>query len=115
MSSNTDILESSEVAERVIEQRRGAPHTRNRGKEVWRVHNRRREARRKNRKRKIGGEGYTNGNVISNVCTTFILVREGVNVLIRSERRDAVMETVSVGGESVIRCRVKTAAGGEGS
>jgi hypothetical protein len=53
--------------------------------------------------------------VISNVCTTFILVREGVDVLIRSERRDAVMETVSVGGESVIRRRVKTAAGGEGS
>jgi hypothetical protein len=95
--------------------RRGVPQASNRGKVIWRVHNRRGEARRKSWKRKIGGESDTNGDVVGNVSTTIILVREGVNVLVWSERRNTVVETVSVGGESVLRSRVKTAAGGEGS
>ena len=46
----------------------------------------------------IRGEGYTHWNVIRDVGTPFVLVREGVDVLIGSKRGDLVMVPVFVGG-----------------
>ncbi len=64
---------------------------------------------------KIRGEGYAHWNVIRDVGTSFVLVGEGVDVLIGGKRRYRVMVSVSVGGESVDRCGVKSAVGSEGS
>ena len=63
----------------------------------------------------IRGEGYTHWDVIRNVGTSFVLVREGVDVLIGSKRGDRVMVPVSVGRKGVARCGVKPAVGSEGS
>jgi hypothetical protein len=46
----------------------------------------------------IRGKGYTHWDVIRNVGTSFVLVREGVDVLIGSKRGDRVMVPVFVGG-----------------
>ena len=54
----------------------------------------------------IRGKGYTHWDVIRNVGTSFVLVREGVDVLIGSKRGDRVMVPVSIGGKGVDRCGV---------
>ena len=63
----------------------------------------------------IRGEGDTHWDVIRDVGATFVLVREGVNVLVGSKRRDRVVVTVSVGREGVVRGGIQSAARSEGS
>jgi hypothetical protein len=45
----------------------------------------------------IRGKGYTHWDVIRDVGTSFVLVRECVDVLIGGERGDRVVVPVSVG------------------
>ena len=47
---------------------------------------------------KIRCEVYAHRDMIRNVGPTFVLVREGVDVLVGSEGRDRVVVTVSVRG-----------------
>ena len=54
----------------------------------------------------IRGEGDTHWDVIRDVGATFVLVREGVDVLVGSKRGDRVMVPVSIGGKGVDRCGV---------
>jgi hypothetical protein len=53
--------------------------------------------------------------MIRDVGTPFILIGEGVDVLVGSKRRDSVVVTVSVGREGVVRGGIQSAARSEGS
>ena len=64
---------------------------------------------------KIRGKGYTHRDMIRDMGTPFILIGEGVDVLVGSKRRDRVVVTVSVGREGVVRGGIQSAARSEGS
>jgi hypothetical protein len=98
MSSCKNLLEGREVLKRASLRLYIFPQPINRIQEVRGVHNRGGEAREGIPVCKIGGKGYTHRDVIRDVGTTFVLIGEFVDVLIRGEGRDRVMVPVPVGG-----------------
>jgi hypothetical protein len=115
VGSYKNLLEGREVLKRVSLRLSIFPQSVNRVQEIRGVHNGGGEARGRVPVCEVGGEGYTHWNVIRDVGTSFVLVGEGVDVLIGGKRGYRVMVSVSVGGESVSRCGVKSAVGCEGS
>jgi hypothetical protein len=97
VGSSKNLLEGREVMKRASLKLSVLPQTRNRIKELRRIHNRRGEARGRIPVCEIRGEGDTHWDVIRDVGASFVLVREGVDVLVGSKRGDRVMVPVSVG------------------
>jgi hypothetical protein len=97
MGSSKNLLEGREVMKRASLLLSFLPQTCNRIQEVRGIHNRGGEARGRIPVCEIRSEGYTHRNVIRDVGTSFVLVRECVDVLIGGERGDRVVVPVSVG------------------
>ena len=97
MGSSKNLLECREILKRASLRLRILPQTSDRIQELRGIHNGGREARGGIPVCKIRGKGYSHWNVIRDVGTSFVLVRECVDVLIGSERGDRVMVPMSVG------------------